>query len=224
VSPANRPSPEGTRVIPALWLGASGQIQQWSGGETTPALGDDGKPIDLFETADRLTAEYGRIYIYDLEGIRHGTTQLDYLQEISREAELWVDAGIEDAGDATDIIIAGASRAVLSTARLRRASELDRAWKLTPEIVLEIRYQSGELKAPADDWSVTAAEIAARARKLGVTDLILQFRGGPVAWDSVRQLAGGGPTWVAGDLSLEETSGVEGTGASGAIFSYPPEG
>ncbi|MCI4363750.1 MAG: HisA/HisF-related TIM barrel protein [Thermoplasmata archaeon] len=224
MAPLSRAAPEGTRLIPALWLGPSGQIQQWSSGESGPALGEDGKPLDLFETADRLTEEYGRLYIYDLEGIRHGTAQLDYLAEISREAELWVDAGIEDAGDATDIIIAGASRAVLSTARLRSASELGRAWKLTPEIVLEIRYQNGELKAPAGDWGATPSQIAESARSLGVKDLILQFRGGPVGWDSVRQLAGGGPTWVAGELTLEETGSLEGTGASGAIFSYPPEG
>ncbi|MCI4346318.1 MAG: HisA/HisF-related TIM barrel protein [Thermoplasmata archaeon] len=222
--PSTRASPEGPRLIPALWLGPSGQIQQWSGGDTAPALGEDGKPLDLFETADRLTAEYGRIYIYDLEGIQHGTSQLDYLQEISREAELWVDAGIEDAGDATDIIIAGASRAVLSTARLRSASELGRAWKLTPEIILELRYQNGELRTAAEDWDATPVQIAQSARSLGVKDLILQFRGGPIGWDSVRQISAGGPTWVAGEFTLEETASLEGTGVSGAIFNYPPEG
>ncbi|MCI4341457.1 MAG: HisA/HisF-related TIM barrel protein [Thermoplasmata archaeon] len=215
--PASPPAP---RLIPALWLGSGGQVMVPSGDRLVAAVDARGRPLDLFETADRLTREHGRIYLHDLEGLRHGKAQLDYIQEIAREAELWVDAGIQDAGDATDIIVAGATRAVLSTERLRGARELSRAWKLTPDVLLEIKQESGALSARGDGWAASPALVAAEARELGVGELLLNYGDGPVDWEGLRRLSEGGPCWVSRGYELSAETQLLRSGAAGAVVDY----
>jgi hypothetical protein len=211
------------RLIPTLWLGPGGEVWRRQGEELGAVRDASEHAPDLFETADALMKKYGRIYLYDVEGLRHGKAQLDYISEIAREAELWVDAGIEDAGDATDIIVAGATRAVLSTARLRSADELETAWQLTPDLLLEIRSEKGALRSRGDGWGPTVGTIADRARALGLPEILLDYGEGPVDWDSVHLIAAGGPCWVSGGYTPEQAPQLARSGASGAVLDYRPE-
>jgi imidazole glycerol phosphate synthase subunit HisF len=182
----------------------------------------EGEPLDLFEVVDELRDQYRRIYLIDLEGVQHGSPQLDYVQELSRDTELWVDAGIEDVDDAMDVIVAGAERVVLSTARLASAREVGRTWKLSQELVVEIRFRDGRLDAAATDWPATAEEIARSLRELGIGEIVLGYYEAPIDWVLVRNLAAAGLTWVLDSAEGTRPELLGPSGAAGAIFTYPP--
>src|ERR1700689_1493867 len=124
-------------LVPCLMI-SKGRIMLPGEGGPQPAEKTDGGSFDFFEVADRLMAEYERLYVVDLDGVDHDQPQLDYLQEIAQAGEIWVDAGVRTADQAIDVLVAGAQRAVLSTAFLRAERELRRAWRLSSDLVFEI--------------------------------------------------------------------------------------
>jgi uncharacterized protein related to proFAR isomerase len=190
-------------------------------GPTGPdlALASDGKPFDLFEVVDRLTAKYRMLYIVDLDGIEHNEPQLDYLQELARDAEVWVDAGPATAEQVIDILVTGARRAVLSTAYLRSARELRRAWKLSTDLVLEIEISEGQLVATDPSWRAEGPRALARsARDLGLAEIVISPRGADPDWSLVHELGSDGPVWVNGTFEVAQLSRLAEAGAVGGIF------
>ena len=178
-----------------------------------------GAPVDVFDVTDRLLVDHHRIYVVDLDGIDHDRPQLDYIQELSRDTDLWVDAGVRTAEQSIDVIVAGAQRAVLSTAYLASPKELRKASKLSTELVLEIEWQGGAVVARSPEWQGRpAASIAQEARALGVGDIILSPRGDPVDWRVVTELSRGGPTWANGSFERSEAPALKQSGAVGGIF------
>ncbi|MFZ0892473.1 MAG: HisA/HisF-related TIM barrel protein [Thermoplasmata archaeon] len=183
------------------------------------AVGPDGKPFDLFDVVDRLTAKYRMLYIVDLDGIEHNEPQLDYLQELARDAEVWVDAGPATAEQVIDILVTGARRAVLSTAYLRNARELRRAWKLSTDLVLEIEMSEGQLVAMDPAWRAEGPRALARsARDLGLTELVISPRGTDPDWSLIRELGSDGALWVDGTFEVSQLNQLAESGAVGGIF------
>jgi hypothetical protein len=188
------------------------------------AVGPDGKPFDLFDVVDRLTAKYRMLYIVDLDGIEHNEPQLDYLQELARDAEVWVDAGPANAEQVIDILVTGARRAVLSTAYLRNARELRRAWKLSTDLVLEIEMSEGTMVATDPAWRAEGPRALARsARDLGITDVVISPRGADPDWSLIRELGSDGPVWVNGTFEVSQRDRLAETHAAGGIFHIEQE-
>jgi hypothetical protein len=208
------------REIPALLI-RSGRV--YSPGPDGPAEihGSTGAPIDAFDAFDRLTPTYRRIYIADLNGIQRGEPQLDLWQELAREADLWIDGGVQTADQSIDILVSGARRAVLSTARLKGLRELKKAWALSQELAVEIEVQGGRVPYGDPDWKGhDAIEVAQQVRAIGPNIVILSPRGEDIDWGLVRQVSAAGTTYVDGSYPLGALSDLVGAGARGGIF-YP---
>jgi Histidine biosynthesis protein len=205
-------------LIPILMI-ASGRVMTPGPDGPVAVLGPNDKPVDLFETADALIAEYRRLYVVDLDGIERSAPQLDYLQELARGGELWVDAGPRKGDDVADVLVAGATRAILSTARIRSALEVKRAYRLSPDLLLEIEIRSKLVHARANSWAGTMpAAVAKEIREVGVTDLVISPREEPVDWALVRDLSLGGPVWVDGTFEQTEGEALRSSGARGGFF------
>lgn len=189
-------------------------------GEDGPeiARGPDEAPLDLFDVADHLASRYPRTYVVDLDGIESNRPQLDYLQELARETDVWVDAGVRTGDQAIDVLVTGARRAVLSTARLRSPKELRRAWNLSQDLVFEVEVRGPSPLPGAGEWAGPPASIAAAVREVGVTDLVLSYREGSIDWSAVRGLAAGGPVWVDGVFERADAPQLVAAGAAGGIF------
>jgi hypothetical protein len=180
--------------------------------------------LEAFDAFDRLVKQYRRIYIVDLEGVQKNEPQLDLWQELSREADLWIDGGVQLGDQAIDILVSGARRAVLSTSRIRNAGELDKAWKLSQELAVEIEVAQGKVPSTPSAWhDRTPESVAEEIRSVGPTILILSFQGESVDWELVRRVASAGPTWVAGSYLFGDVARVQGAGARGGLFHPPPE-
>ncbi len=184
----------------------------------------DGKLYDVLDVSDQLTDRYGRLYLVDLDGIEHNEPQLDYLQEITRVSEVWVDAGVRTGEQAIDVVVAGAFRTVLSTSRLESEQELRQAWKLSPEIAFEIEVTDRGVGSVAPDWSGRSpAALAQMARAIGLREVIYSPRRTAVDWKVVRELAATGPLWVDGSFQFEELGRLTESGAVGGIFPITEE-
>jgi phosphoribosylformimino-5-aminoimidazole carboxamide ribonucleotide (ProFAR) isomerase len=213
-----RPIPGAPMLLPCLLI-SHGRIMVPGEGGPTVARDASKAPYDLFDVSDRLMAEYRRLYVVDLDGVDQDRPQLDYLQEIARAGEVWVDAGVRSADQAIDVLVGGAQRAVLSTAFLKSERELKRAWRLSSDVLFEIEVRDGKVPSPAPEWvGHSPAEVAGSVRALGPTDLVLSFRETPVDWTVVRSIAHDGPVWVDGTFERSQASNLAEAGCHGGIF------
>jgi phosphoribosylformimino-5-aminoimidazole carboxamide ribonucleotide (ProFAR) isomerase len=178
-----------------------------------------GADVDIFDVLDALSPQYRSVYLVDLDGIERNDPQLEYIQEVSRDTTLWVDAGVRNADGAIDILVAGADRAVLSSSYLRGPRELKRAWKLSTDLVFEVELSDGA-PAPADPaWGpADAVALATAARAAGPDTVILSPRGADPNWDLVATVAAQGPTWVDGTFTRGAVRALAAANAAGGIF------
>lgn len=224
-------APAGPEEIPEMML-RSGRVQvPGPDGPVALRVASGGVP-DVFEVADQLVGEFGRLYLVDLDGIEHADPQLDYIQELSRNTDLWVDAGVRRGEEVADLLIAGARRVVVSTSTIRSIEELRRGWRLSTALVVELDLVGGKVHARSRDWEgADPGTVAGAVRAEGIPDLIVSPRGeAAVDWGLVAGLARAGPVWVDGTYSREQANELGRSGARGGIFhptfgeSAPPLG
>jgi histidine biosynthesis protein len=219
---SGRPLP-GTEpaLVPNLYLD-SGRIVEAQSGTYKPVLDAAGKHVDPFQAADRLAEGYQRFCVVDLEGIRRNRPQLDYLQELSRSGELWVDAGVRTGDQIIDVLVTGARRTVLSTAYLLGTKELRRAWRLSTEILFAVETDGPTVRPRGNDWDgQSAIDAVANARAVGISDIVLRNRSSPIDWPLVRRLSAQGPIWVDGDSESTVKARLDTSGAAGGFFNPP---
>jgi len=220
---ATRPLPSGRKtpsspLIPCMLL-KSGHVYVPGPEGPVPAKAVLNAHFDPFDVVDRLAPKYPLLYIVDLDGISRRDPQLDYLQELSRDMTLWVDAGVRSSDQAIDILVAGAHRVVLSTAYLRGPNALARAWKLTTEVVFEIEMRGPGLTPQAGEWGTeNPVELARKVREIGPDHLIVSPRETDPDWEVVRSIAADGPTWVDGSFTPAELPQLQAAGARGGVF------
>jgi hypothetical protein len=211
------PRPGAPALVPSVLL-RKGTICVPGEGGPVPALGPDGARLDPFEVVDKLASTYSLLYLVDLDGVERAEPQLDFLQELSREATLWVDGGVRTADQAIDILVAGASRAVLSSALLREPRELRRAWRLSSELAFELELGPSGLVI-REEWGTSdPATLAASVREIGVDHLIVSPREVDLDWALVAKLASAGPTWVDGSFDRADLPALRQSGSRGGIF------
>jgi len=178
-----------------------------------------GEFYDPFEVVDRLTEKYSLLYVVDLDGIEQEAAQLDYLQELSRDITLWVDAGVRTADQAIDVLVAGARRAVLSTAYLLGPKELRRAWRLSTQLAFEVELDGPVVSAAHQSWETRDPyELLTTVHEVGLERFVLSTRDGAIDWGLVRKLTPIGPTWIDGSFSPAEAPQLAPAGARGGIF------
>lgn len=209
--------------MPCL-LTRRGQLYQASPDGIVAVTRPDGAAVDLFDVIDPLAAEHPRLYLVDLDALDGHEPQLDFIQEISREIALWVDAGVRSADDAMDVLVAGAHRAVLSSRHVKGPDELRRAWALSTNWVFEIDIMDGRLGRIHPDWVADAPESLAReVEEIAKIDLVLGYRTAEPDWGVVRSISGLAPTWIGGNVGPSLASAIASAGGAGAIYPLGPE-
>ncbi|MGI0052842.1 MAG: hypothetical protein ACREC5_04045, partial [Thermoplasmata archaeon] len=122
-----------------------------------------------------------------------------------------------------DILVAGARRAVVSTGRLEGPRALARAFRLTPELAVEIEVGPDGTVLGDPAWGVRPQAAAEAARSCGITELILSPRPGPVDWSLARSISEGGSLWIDGSFVAAEAPRLSDCGASGGFFHVADE-
>ena len=210
--------PNGILAMPSLLIRA-GLVYRAGEGGPQVLRRQDGRSVELFDVIDGLAAAHSRVYLVDLSALEGRQPELDYIQEISRDVGLWVDAGTRSADHAVDILVAGAQKVVLSSSRFQGPGELAQAWELSTDLVFEIEID-GQTMTPVDPgWDVIdPASLAQEVRRVADIPIVLGFRSADPSWSLVRSVASVGPTWVAGDLTPRQSPEIASARAVGAIY------
>jgi histidine biosynthesis protein len=206
------------KIVPAISI-SKGRVLAPEGGSLVAVRGNDGKARDILDVVDDLAKEYDTLFVIDLDGRRRGEPQLDYLQEIARDLEIWLDAGVQSSDEAIDALVTGAKHVIVSTATIPNSRELRRAWKLSTDVVPEIVTRAdGSVVAFDEGWGGRpAADVASEIRAMGPRLVVYSPKEARPDWGTVGTLVAGGPTWVGGMFLLGERGSAESAGVEGAI-------
>jgi phosphoribosylformimino-5-aminoimidazole carboxamide ribonucleotide (ProFAR) isomerase len=210
--------PRSPALVPAFGI-QRGRVVDLSE-DTHPVLRDAaGDEVDVFDVADELFQKYGRALLVDLDGTRRNRPQLEFVGEIGRQKELWVEAGARRAEDVMDILVAGASRAVLSTAQVLDRREISRALRLSSAVMLEIISDRGSVVSPDPQLAqAPLADLAREGMSRGAAGIILSSPGAHVDWSLVQRLSPEVPLYVGRPFQLREARNLSQAGAEGGIF------
>lgn len=211
--------PSGPLLVPLIFIERGMIVFPSEPGRHEPVRDAAGQPVDVFDAADVLFARYRRLYVVDLEGVERGRPQFEFLQEIGRGQDMWVDAGPRNAEEVTDVLVSGASRAVLSTTTLSGAREIARSLKLTSELVMEIAWEDPAIVARDPKLaSAKVEQLAQEVRERGIPEVVLSPRSASIDWAIVSLVAQGGPTFVLRPTLASDLSDLTASGAAGGIF------
>jgi hypothetical protein len=210
------------KFVPAISI-SRGKVLAEESGDMVAVAGSDGKPRDILDITDALGKEFDTVYVIDMDGRRRGEPQLDYLQEIARDLEVWLDAGVQSSDEAIDGLVTGAKHVIVSTASIPNSRELRRAWKLSAEVVPEVVVRAdGTVVAYDEGWGGRpVADVANEIREMGPRLILYSPRESRPDWGTVRTLVAGGPVWVGGNIETDEAAGAEDAGAEGIVVRLP---
>lgn len=124
------------------------------GGRPRSLVGEGSPESDLDEVLRAGLKAYGRLLLWDLNGIERGDPQLEIYRRFEGKG-LWVDAGARTLGTLVDVLVAGAEIAVVHQRRMGDVSQLAEAQKLTPQLALCVE-ETPELAETASDTPLTA--------------------------------------------------------------------
>jgi len=137
------------RLIPALSV-KNRRVVILNNGDYEPVEDEDGRPLPPWQLARELFKHWDCLYVVDIDGLASLDPQFDVIRDISDHGELWADTGIASAEMFMDAIIAGASRAVVSTKRMYSEDLLGEVLEVSEEVIFEVAYRDGVvcLRAP----------------------------------------------------------------------------
>lgn len=113
---------------------------------------------------------YGTVVLEDVGAIFGGIPHLDLLRKVEKLA-VWVDSGIRFSENVMDVLVAGGGKAVVGSKTLHSFSELEKALKLTENVIFQIDYCNRILGNIAVQFQ-TVSKAFERAKKAGVETFI----------------------------------------------------
>lgn len=134
---------------------------------------------ETLDGLDRALQEFGKVLVWDLEGIERNRPNLALVRHFEGEP-VWVDAGVRHAEGAVDVLVAGAERAVVGTKTLRSLTEFDEARELSDNLVPLLDFVDGELWAAEAIREVPPADLLARWRGMDIDTALLVDEAGRV--------------------------------------------
>lgn len=129
-------------IIPAISI-RKGDVVTVADGEYEVLVDSENYIVEPADLIKKLSGKHEKFLIMDIDGITRNDQQFDLIQELSEEADLWVDAGVRTAHSAMDVLIAGASQVVVGTKTLLSVRELRRVLELSENVIFSIDYKDG---------------------------------------------------------------------------------
>lgn len=128
---------------------------------------------ELSDFASKLSKDFERLYLVDLDGIAKNKPQLDVAQEICEEIFTFYEGGVRVANNVIDMLITGAERAVVGTATLRSLDELRGAFKLSENITFKVDYRDGIVSFDPQIAGRALLDLFRDVREVGVSDFFV---------------------------------------------------
>ncbi len=128
---------------------------------------------EMSEIASRLSDNFEKVYVADLDGISKNRPQLDVAQEICEEIPTLYEGGVRFAQNVIDMLITGAERAVIGTANLANVDELRKAFMLSENITFKVDYRDGIVSFDPSIAGRAFLALSQEVRDVGVSDIVV---------------------------------------------------
>jgi phosphoribosylformimino-5-aminoimidazole carboxamide ribonucleotide (ProFAR) isomerase len=164
--------PEGFELIPSLAvMGATPVLVRDN--RYSPIQIGDSKP-GVISLARSLSEKFGTIHYLDILGIRRGIVEWNLFQEVvDKSSDIWADVGITFSDGLIDVIMAGASNAVITTKMIDSISEIVSSFELTENLVLQLDHDGAVISKDKAIRDMTAGELVGEMASFGMERFIL---------------------------------------------------
>jgi uncharacterized protein related to proFAR isomerase len=127
----------------------------------------------LAEFVSKLSDDFEKLYLADLDGINRNKPQLDLVQEVSEEISTFYEGGVRFASNVIDMLITGADKAVIGTATLASFDDLRGAFKFSENITLKVDYRDGIVSFDPAIAGRAFLDLCRDVHEVGITDLFV---------------------------------------------------
>jgi len=184
---------------------------------------DMGKAIKIIR---KLSEEFQKILVIDIDAIECSEPQFDLIQELSEEDfELWLDVGVRNADDLVHPFVTGATVVVAGTKAVRSLDAFAEMYRVSGEVVPSIEVKDGKVvwggsKVPSFDV------VLARLREFGYKRLVVadfgrrQAHAGLDSASIGKAAAGGFEVFAGGGVTKDDAPALETLGAKGALLEF----
>ncbi len=173
-----------------------------------------------------LKKEYGIVYVLDIDGMERNEPNLKFIQQSSPLIPMWVDAGSIDNMGVMDILVAGISKAVVSTKSMHDLILLEEAYEMSDNIILSIDFDEKILSPSQHIPDLGVRELSRKAADIGIREVIFFDFGRMsgktrLALDKIRTASQAFENvYVAGISSPEDISQLEELDITGIIANF----
>ncbi len=161
----------GFRLIPSLAVMGKVPVRV-TGGRYKP-IGLDGETLTVVPLARALQKGFSTLHYIDILGMTRGEVEWNMIQSIMDTGEVWGDVGAVDSDSIIDVIMAGASEAVVSTKMIRSLDEIASCFEMTENLMVQIDYEGGVLACDDLMRKMTAPQLVEELVSLGVERFIM---------------------------------------------------
>ena len=213
------------KIIPAISI-MEGQVVEARGGSYHILRGVSGEIINPRDFLLELKKEFGIVCVLDIDGIERNMPDLKSIQKFSTLMPVWTYAGSRDIMGTMDVLVAGASKAIIGTQHLLEMGLLKEAHDMTDNIIISFDHESCLLCPSKNLQTMGIREMAREIKKIGIEtalffDLGRISQGGDLGLEEIRILQENfKETYVAGILSPTEIARLAEMEVSGIIADF----
>ena len=156
------------------------------------------------------SSKYETFYVIDINGLIKNRPQINIIQEMSKEKNLWVESGVRFAEDMIDVLMAGAEYAVLNS-MLVGLDELKKICALSQNLMLHMERKNDRVH------QMNIEHFADKAKDAGIKKFVMGSRD---YW-LVKTLAKNVEVYVF--AKNDEIKKLEATGVAGLLLDIREE-
>jgi uncharacterized protein related to proFAR isomerase len=193
-------------------------------GEQYETLTIDHKVPDTLDLLEVITENYETIYVTDINGLLEGKPQINIVKKMNDFCEVWLDAGVSEAENIYDLLVAGVQEVIISSKTLESLLELARAHELSENIIFELDYDNGILSPNLQISDMSPDKLGSEIKDIGLDRLIFADiariqTNKSLESDSIIALSQlGFKLYVGGGIKLRDISMLNKLNVSGAII------
>jgi phosphoribosylformimino-5-aminoimidazole carboxamide ribonucleotide (ProFAR) isomerase len=148
------------------------QVVLAANGEYIPLSQFEGHSHIPTDVIGKLAEDNENVMIIDLNAIEGRPLQVDALQSLPSNIEVWMDAGVRVVDDLYDIFMNGAERAVASTKSLESMDDLGAMLDISDQLIFEIVFDGGIVSPDAPVRNSSPHSLVTQALDMGCTDIL----------------------------------------------------
>ncbi|MGA1822195.1 MAG: HisA/HisF-related TIM barrel protein [Thermoplasmatota archaeon] len=214
----------GSNLIPSLAVMGKTPVYVEDGRYNKIIL--DGEDVSSVQVASILSRDFERMHYLDILGIRDGSVEWNMFQSIMDVGnEVWADTGAVVSDSVIDIIMSGATRAIISTKMVESLEEIVSSLELSDNLVLQMDYNGKLVSKDGRIVKMDPADFASEMAALGIEDFIIdditpeRNRISTGILEDILDVLGSECSVYAGAEEISEAEDVIARGARGAIIS-----